>query len=332
MQMEEAVKRHTTLGLLTLLVVVSTIVMVGAAPAFAKSPAPQEPLVFYWLSHGTEGDPIWIFALDGANEAAKTLGVTLRASFHRGDIASQKEAFMSAIAAGANGIATSSPEVGVLTDEVKLAREKGIPVVFFNTDDPATGRDAYVGGDMVQIGRAWAGYLVDNKLVKAGDTVWMPVEVPGATYGAEETKGIASIFDPLGIKYEVFDAKYDPIETLNNMVDYLTAHGNDINAMIGLGDMVTGFTKRAFDKVGWKPGHIPVVGWGNSSDTANAVKEGYVNAATWQFPDAQGYMPVFLLYEAAQGHAINYTVATAGLYTKDNADKFIALTEKLATK
>ncbi len=304
----------------------------------AETPAPTAAAAaggkytFYWISHGAEGDPIWIFAVNGANSAAKALGVTVKTSFHHGDIASQKEAFKAAIAAGADGIAVSSPQAGVFNDEVKLAHDKGIPVVFMNTDDPATGRDAFVGGDLYQVGRGWAQYLVDNKLVKAGDKVWMPVEVPGATYGADESRGAGSVFDPLGIKYEVFDAKYDPVETLNNMTDYLTAHGSEINAMIGLGDMVTGFTEKAFQKVNWPAGKIPVVGWGNSADTANAVKDGYVNAATWQFPDAQGYMPVFMLYAASQGSAINYTVGTYGLYTKDNVDTYLKLAEQLSKK
>lgn len=322
-------KKRTLFVLLTVLLAFSVI----AGPALAKEPAQDEKeLVFYWISHGAEGDPIWIFALDGANKAGEALGVTVRASFHRQDLASQKEAFMAAIAAGADGIATSSPEVGTMNEEVKLAHEKGIPVVFFNTDDPGSGRDAYVGGDLIQIGRAWASYLVDNGLVKEGDTVWMPVEVPGATYGAEETKGIASIFEPLGIKYEVFDAQYDPIKTLDNMVDYLTANGDKIDAMIGLGDMVTGFTQRAFERVGWEAGHIPVVGWGNSYDTATAVKAGFVNAAMWQFPDAQGYMPIYMLYMASKGHAVNYQVLTSGLYTQANADTFIELTERLQAR
>ncbi len=163
-----------------------SVLFLAAAGALFAAKKP----VFYWISHGSEGDPIWVFALQGATSAAKSLNVDLRASFHHQDIASHKEAFKAAIAAKADGIATSSPEVGVLTDEVKLAHKQGIPVVFFNTDDPATGRDAYVGADLYVVGRTWASYLVDNKLVKKGDRVWMPVEVPGATYGAEETKGM----------------------------------------------------------------------------------------------------------------------------------------------
>lgn len=310
----------------SILMLLAVILLAGSVvPAQA-----EEPPTLYWISHGSEGDPIWIFAINGAKAAADSLGVNLNASFHHNDIASHKEAFMTAIAAGADGISTSSPEVGVLTDEVALAQEKGIPVVFFNTDDPATGRDAYVGGDMQQIGRMWAGYLVDNGLVKEGDKVWMPVEVPGATYGAEETKGIATVFDPLGIEYEVFDAKYDPIETLQNMTDYLTAHGDEIDAMIGLGDMVTGFTQKAFEAVGWEPGHIPVVGWGNSLDTANAVKAGFVNAAMWQYPDSQGFMPIVMLYMASQGNAIGYDIPTFALYTQDNVDPYVELTEQMS--
>jgi simple sugar transport system substrate-binding protein len=306
------------------------------APAATEAPAAQsdsgKPLNFYWISHGSEGDPIWIYAVNGANAAAKALGVNVKTSFHHGDIASQKEAFMAAIAANADGIAVSSPQAGVLNDEVKLAKEKGIPVIFLNTDDAQTGRNAYVGADLGVVGRSWAQYLVDHKLVKQGDKVWLPVEVPGATYGADETKAIASVFDPLGIKYEVFDAKYDPTETLQNQIDYLTAHGSEIAAVIGLGDMVTGNLEKAFKAAGIKPGQIPAVGWGNSIDTANAVKNGYVNAATWQYPDSQGFMPIVLLDMLKNGMATGYDIYTSGLYTKDNVDTYIKLTEMMSKK
>jgi simple sugar transport system substrate-binding protein len=289
----------------------------------------QDAPTFYWISHGSEGDPIWIYAIKGAEQAAKDLGVKLNSSFHHNDIATHKEAFMAAIAAGADGIAASSPEAGALREEVALAHSKGIPVVLFNTDDPETGRDAYVGANNVQVGRMWASYLVDNGLVKEGDFVWLPVEVPGATYQIEETKGIASVFDPLGIEYEVFDAKYDPAQSIANMTDYLMAHGDKVAAMIGLGDMVTGNTQRVFDALGWEPGHIAVVGWGNSSETANAIKAGYVNAAIWQYPDSQGYMPIVLLNMAKHGMAIGYDVFTLAMYDKSNVDTYISLTEQM---
>jgi len=306
------------------------------APAVVETPAPAEApqteettYTFYWISHGTEGVPFWTFAINGAYAAAEALGVNLKASFHASDVASQKEAFMAAIAANADGIAVSSPAVGVLDEEVALAREKGIPVVFFNTDDPASGRDAFVGGDLFKVGQMWANYLVDNSLVSSGDFVWLPVEVPGMTYQTEETRGIASVFDPLGIKYEVFEAKYDPVETVQLMTDYLTANGDRVDAVMLLGDVVSVYLKNAFDNVGWEPGHVPVIGWGNSVEAASAVAGGYITAATWQYPDAQGFMPVVLLFMAKKGMAIGFDMNTVGNYDKSTVDLYTSLAERM---
>ena len=149
--------------------------------------------------------------------------------------------------------------------------------------------------------RHWAQYLVDKGLVKSGDFVWMPVEVPGATYGVQEEEGIASVFEPLGITWEVTDATLDQAEIITRMVDYLTANRTKIKAIIGLGDLVTGSVKRVFDQVGVKPGEIPVVGWGNSLDTTQEVLTGYVNAAQWQDPQATSYIALSLAAMAAGG-------------------------------
>jgi simple sugar transport system substrate-binding protein len=317
---------------LRVLVALASVAMLASLPMAAAAQDEPKDLTFYVVTHGAASDPYWVIVNDAAVQAGVDLGVKVNVSFAQNDIAAQKESFNAAIAAGADGIAVSSPETGAFVEETQAALAAGIPVVYLDTDDPTSGRLAYVGANLFTLGTTWASFLVDNGFLKEGDFVWMPVEVPGAAYQVLATEGISSIFDPLGIKYEVFDAKYDPIETLNNMLDYLTANGDQINAMIGLGDMVTGFTQKAFERVGWEAGHIPVVGWGNSYDTATAVKAGFVNAAMWQFPDAQGYMPIYMLYMAAQGNAINYQVLTSGLYTADNADTFITLTEKLQSR
>ncbi|NWF70022.1 MAG: substrate-binding domain-containing protein [Chloroflexi bacterium] len=285
--------------------------------------AAQDAQVFYWISHGTAGDPIWAFAAAGAERAAADLSVEVRVSFHGGDVAAQREAFTAAIAAGAAGIATSSPEPGALTDLVAEAQAAGIPVVYFNTDDPGSGRDAYVGGNGVEVGRQWAQYLVDNGLVESGDFVFMPVEVPGATYQVDETNGIASVFDPLGIIYEVVDAQYDPAASTVNMIDYLTANRDRIDAVIALGDLVAGNIPFAFDQVGIPAGSIPVVGWGNSLQAAAGVRDGYINAAMFQNPDAQGYMPMVLLNIAADGGVIGYNIYTASLYEAADAEYYV---------
>lgn len=295
-----------------------TIVAVFAISVpFATSA--QSKKVYYWISHGSPADPVWTYFLAGAEQWAADTGNEVRTSFHSGDVPSHQEAVRAAIAAKADGIVTSSPDPGSLVDVVKEARAAGIPVININTPDSTVDFNAYVGGDNVTFGRHWAQYLVDKGLVKSGDFVWMPVEVPGATYGVQEEEGISSVFKPLGITWEVTEATLDQAEIISRMSDYLTANRDKVKAIIGLGDLVNGSIKRVFDQVGVKAGEIPVVGWGNSLDTTQEVLEGYVNAAQWQDPQATSYVGLSLAAMAASGIPPGFDVITGALYEKDTA-------------
>ena len=85
--------------------------------------------------------------------------------------------------------------------------------------------------------------------------------------------------------------------------------------------------RQVFDGAGVAPGALPVVGWGNSKATAEAVRDGYVNAAAWQFPSAQGFIPVALVKRAASGEPIGYDVVTFSLYDKTSVDPILKLYE-----
>lgn len=295
----------------------------ASAAIVATSHAQDAKKTFYLLSHGGPSDAFWLDWNAGAQNACEQLNVTCNISFSNGDMAVQKEAFNAAIAATADGIGTTSAQPGLWNEEVKAAKAAGIPIIFFNTDDVATGRQAYVGADLRQAGVVWAKYLADNDLVKEGDTVFLPVEVPGASYQQLETEGIASVFDPLGVKYDVVDAGTDPAGIISKMSDYMLA--NNPPAIIALGDSVAAAVRKVFDNGGVAAGSIPVVGWGNSKETAEAVRDGYFNAAAWQYPSAQGFMPVALLNLAASGEPIGYDIQTFSLYDKDSVDPILEL-------
>ena len=294
-----------------IVVLISALLALNAPLAEAKT--------FYWISHGSPADPVWTYFLAGAQQWSQDTGHEVNTSFHNGDVASHQEAVRAAIAAGADGIVSSSPDPGSLVQVAKEANEANIPIINMNTPDPTASFDAYVGGDLVAVGWQWAQYLVDKGHVKSGDFVWMPVEVPGATYGVQEEQGVASVFEPLGITWEVTDATLDQAEVISRMVDYMTANGDNIDAIIGLGDLVTGSIKRVFDQAGFAPGDIPVVGWGNSLDTTQEVLSGYVNAAMWQDPLAISYMALSLASMAASGIPPGFDVITGALYEADKA-------------
>ena len=289
------------------------LLLVGAGPLAADAKT------FFWISHGSPADPVWTYFLAGANQWAKDTGQTVKTSFHNGDVPSQQEAIRTAIASKADAIVTTSPDPGSLVQVVDEARAANIPVINFNTPDPKVNFNAYVGADLVVVGKGWAQYLVDKGLVKSGDFVWMPVEVPGASYGVEEAKGIASVFKPLNITWEVTDATLDQADIIARMSDYLTANRSKIKAIIGLGDLVNGSIKRVFDQVGVKPGEIPVVGWGDTRDVTQEVLTGYVNSAQWQDAQATSYLALSLASMATAGIPPGFNILTGTLYGKDLA-------------
>lgn len=302
-----------SLKLATAALAIAVVAPIGAAHA---------EKTFYWVSHGSPADPVWTYFLDGARQWGEDTGHTVNTSFHSGDVPSHQEAIRAAIASGADGIVTSSPDPGSLVEVAAEANEAGIPIINMNTPDPTASFDAYVGGDLVVYGQSWAQYLVDNGLVEEGDFVWMPVEVPGATYAVQEEEGIASVFEPMNITWEVTDATLDQAEIITRMSDYMTANMGEIDAIIGLGDLVTGSIKRVFNQVGVSAGDIPVVGWGNSLDTTQSVLEGYVNAAQWQDPQATSYVGLSLAAMAASGIPTGFDVITGALYEADTAQVY----------
>lgn len=287
-----------------------------AAPLAASA---DDHRTFYWISHGSPADPVWTYFLAGAKQWAADTGNTVKTSFHSGDVAAQQEALRTAIAAKPAGIVTTSPDPGSLVKIVEEAKAANIPLINFNTPDPSAHFMSYVGGDLVAYGKMWAQYLVDHKLVKEGDFVWTPVEVPGASYGVEEEKGIAQVFKPMNITWEVTETKLDQAEAINRMVDYITANRKKIKAIIGLGDLATGSIKRVFDQAGVAKGSIPVIGWGNSLDTTQEVSDGYVNAAMWQDPQATSYVALSLASMAASGIPPGFNVIVGKLYDASNA-------------
>lgn len=305
----------------SLVAIAGSLLLVTMLPLAAA--AQNDKKTFYWISHGDPADPVWTYFLDGANQWATDTGNTVNTSFHSNNVASQQEALRSAIAAGATGIVTTVPDPGSLNEIVAEAKAAGIPIININTPDPDAGFDAYVGTNNEVVGQRWAQFLVDGGYVSEGDFVWMPVEVPGATYGVDEERGIASVFEPLGIEWEVTDATYEQATVIDEMVNYLTANKDKIDAMIGLGDLVTGSVKRVWDQVGVEAGEIPVVGWGNSVDTAQEIIDGYVLAGMWQDPQMTSYLGLSLAAAAADGIPPGFDIIVGALYTADTAPVYL---------
>ena len=80
----------------------------------------------------------------------------------------------------------SSPPAPIRAAWSRSSRRRTPPTSRSSTSTRPTRRRASTpmsAATTSSFGKHWAQYLVDKGLVKSGDFVWMPVEVPGATYG-----------------------------------------------------------------------------------------------------------------------------------------------------
>ena len=279
------------------------------------------------LSHGGPSDPFWVDWNAGATKACEQLKVDLQDLLQR----RRHGRAEGGVQLGARRRSpTASPpprrSPGCGPRRSRPPRAAGIPIVFFNTDDVATGRQAYVGADLKEAGVIWARYLVDNKLVKQGDKVFLPVEVPGASYQQLETEGIASVFDPLGIKYDVVDCGTDPAGVIAKMTDYMVA--NKPPAIIALGDLRGGQRQARVRRCRRRAGHDPGRRLGQFQGYGRGGQGRLRQRGAWQFPSAQGFMPVALLNLAASGEPIGYDIHTFSLYDKSSVDPILKLYNK----
>jgi simple sugar transport system substrate-binding protein len=180
-------------------------------------------------------------------------------------VPSHQEAFRAAITAGADGIVSSTPDPGTLNEVVAEATAAGIPVIIINTEDAQSGRDAYVGGDTEEIGAAGPSTSSTTASWRATSS-GCPSRSPAPPTRCWPRRASPASSTP-GHHLRGHRGAPRPGRDHHPHVDYLLANRDRIDAIIGLGDLVTGSIARVFDQVGVAPGEIPVVGWGNSADT-----------------------------------------------------------------
>ena len=105
-------------------------------------------------------NPVFLSARTGAEKAAAELsrqyGVTVRVAWltppsEDGEIQAQRIA--QAVNDGANAILVSASDAGKVTGAIDEAVDRGVPVMMFDSDAPASKRFSFYGGDDAAMGR-----------------------------------------------------------------------------------------------------------------------------------------------------------------------------------
>jgi simple sugar transport system substrate-binding protein len=207
----------------------------------------------------------------------------------------------SAIAAKANGIATTVISATGFTAPVARAMNAGIPVVTYSADgtvtngvpDVGTNRLCYVGQPHYESGIAMGNHI--KSLITTPGHIVIFITTPGTGNLQPRYDGAASVLTPAGFK--VSEIATGTVTNLQEGAEdaYIRAHKSTLKGAFAVDGGSTVFLGPVLEKHGLA-GKIPAGGFDLIPGTLAAIKVGQLDFTIDQKPYLQGFLATLYLY------------------------------------
>jgi simple sugar transport system substrate-binding protein len=278
----------------------------GASSSSAAAKAvvgnfPATPAWQFWFVNHVTTNLFFVPTQNGMADAAKLLGLpTPKWGGSTTASATQMVSYLdSAIAAKANGIATTVVDATSFTTPVKNAMDAGIPVVSYNADgvvskgvaDIGTNRLCYVGQALYNSGVAMGNRIMS--LVPTPGEVAIFIATPGAGNIQPRYDGAASVLTPKG--YTLKEIATGALTSQESAAEkaFLVGAKSTLKGAFAVDAGSTELLGPALASVGLK---IPAGGFDLTPGTLTAIDNGQLNFTIDQEPYLQGFLPVIYLY------------------------------------
>jgi simple sugar transport system substrate-binding protein len=272
----------------------------GAANAAVGNFPKTPPWQFWFVNHVTT-NLFFVPTQNGMKDAAALLG--LPAPKWGGSTSSSATEMVSylntAIAAKANGIATTVITATSFTTPVKNAMDAGIPVISYNADgvvnngtpDIGTNRLCYVGQALYNSGVAMGNRI--KSLISSPGEVVIFIATPGSGNIQPRYDGAVSVLKPAG--FTVKQAATGALTSGEGAAEkaFLTGAKATLKGAFAVDAGSTQFLGPSLASVGLK---IPAGGFDLTPGTLSAINSGQINFTIDQNPYLQGFLPVMYLY------------------------------------
>ena len=303
----------------------NVLLVAGMLALSSTSLAQQVRIVI--VSHGQASDPFWSVAKNGAEAAAKEMGVRVewRApdSF---DMVKMSQLIDAAVASKPDGLIVTIPDKSALNKSITNAVKSGIPVISMNAGSDVSGALgvlAHVGQDEYP-----AGVGAGKRMKAAGvkKAVCINQEVGNVSLD-QRCKGFA---DGLGIKVDVLPVKLADPTGIKNAVSAYLQKNPTVDGVLTLGPSAAEPVLAALEASG-KLSKINFGTFDLSPGVLNALSAKKMSFAIDQQQWLQGYMPVVLLtnykrYGLLTASPIIYT--GPGFVTPETAAQVVSLSKK----
>jgi len=280
----------------------------SAAPTAAASSKaavvgnfPATPAWQFWFVNHVTTNLFFVPTQNGMADAAKLLGLpTPKWGGSTTSTASEMVSYLNtAIAAKANGIATTVINATSFTTPVMNAMNAGIPVISYNADgvvskgvaDIGTNRLCYVGQALYNSGVAMGNRI--KSLVTTPGEVVIFIATPGTGNIQPRYDGAASVLTPAG--YTVKEIATGALTSGEGAAEkaYLTGAKSTVKGAFAVDAGSTEQLGPALASVGLK---IPAGGFDLTPGTLTAINAGQIDFTIDQEPYLQGFLPVLYMY------------------------------------
>lgn len=289
----------------------------GSSEVFGSHPTYK----FVFVNHVTT-NPFFTPTQYGIADACKLLGCTYQwTGSENSDVSQMVNAFNSAIASKANGIAVSLIDLHAFNAPVEKALKEGIPVVAYNADAVGNARLAYVGQDLKLAGEKMGERIVAK--VPSGE-VGLFIATPGSANLQPRIEGAEKVLKAHGISIHTV-ATGAAVPGEESAIEAFYKSHTGVKGMYAVDGGSTESLAKVMQKLGLQ-GKVHAGGFDLTEQTQNLLKAGFIEFTIDQQPYLQGFLPVLQLFlYLVSGTQTGPFEANTGLkfVTKETVDPYL---------
>jgi simple sugar transport system substrate-binding protein len=301
---------------------------VGAAAGVNVFGLTQRSIRIVMITHGQASDPFWAVVQNGAQAAARQLGVSVSyeaPDIH--DIARMSQLIEAAIATRPAGLVVSLPNPSALAPAIRAAERAGIPVISINSGSGAfakLGTLLHVGEDEYQ-----AGYKAGQRM-RAYHVHRTLCVIPEAGNPdlQERCHGFAAALAAAGAHTSVLNVNLQNTSAAEQLIASALRKGSFDGLLTLSGAVIAPLALRAL-QADHLLGRVTYATFGVGAQDLSAIENGEIAFAADQQPFLQGYLPIVLLTEYRLYGILpdrGKLISTGPVFiTKQNAAHVIAL-------
>ena len=269
------------------------------------------------LSVSTQNNPFFVTLVDGAEEAAAKLGVSLSVADAGDDVSKQVADIEDLVSKNISVLIVNPVDSDAVTGAVEAAKAKGVKVISVDRAVNGVDIDCQIASDNVAGAALATQYIVDT--LGEGIKIAELEGTPGASAAIDRSAGFHSIADEKLDVVAAQTANFDRTQGMSVMENMLQANGG-IQAVFAANDeMALG----AMEAISGAGKDIMVVGFDATDDAIESIKAGKMAATIAQQPALIGSTAVENAVNLINGKTIEKSIPVeVTLVTAENVDTF----------